>query len=426
MPCNHPAAGIILFIMNLEKHCLKHPYIETDVSCIRCKTSLCPDCRIREVKEPYCSFWCLYHDKAEKTIKSFTKGMHPWQGEERERLIFFSNMVMALIIVFFTTASLYFYEQEKSLTLSKTGQKPEKIHKKEVALVHILKRETIKETEPVKKSKEMVSPPKKRVKTLPPKVPQRKERKIVIHLPPNISRVAEAGKKISITFDGGSSDSSATIILDVLSEKKIKTTFFLTGRFIKRYPHLVKRMLDEGHEIGNHTYNHPHLTTYSKNRKNITSTGVNFQKLKKELEKTAHLYEEVTGEKMAPFWRAPYGEINDEILQWASQIGYQHIAWTVDYKARQSMDSLDWVADRNSSLYLSAEEIKERLLSFADEKGRARGGIILMHLGTERKEDAAHEKLAEIIDDFTLKGYKLVPVSYLVKVINKESKGNKL
>ena len=159
----------------------------------------------------------------------------------------------------------------------------------------------------------------------------------------------------------------------------------------------------------------------AENRKNETSKAINFKKLKEELEKTEKLYHRLTGEKMAPFWRAPYGEINEEILKWASNIGYHHIAWTVDYKARKSMDSLDWVADKNSSLYLTAGQIKERLLSFADNKGRAEGGIILMHLGTERKSDAAHEKLAEIIDDFTIKGYELVPISTLVKTIDSGS-----
>lgn len=231
----------------------------------------------------------------------------------------------------------------------------------------------------------------------------------------SISRVKNAGKSLSITFDGGSSDSSAQAILDILSKKKIKTTFFLTGRFIKKYPHIVKRMVSEGHEVGNHTMSHPHLTTFSTNRKWTTRAGVSYSFLKKEMDETARIFKELTGSKMQPLWRAPFGETNKEILSWASKIGYRHIAWTVDYKAHQTMDSLDWVTDKSSSLYRTSEEIRENLLSFADKKGRAKGGIILMHLGTERKKDIVHEKLAEIIEDFMARGYNILPVSKLIK-----------
>ncbi|MDT8317309.1 MAG: polysaccharide deacetylase family protein [bacterium] len=239
----------------------------------------------------------------------------------------------------------------------------------------------------------------------------------------SISKVKNAGKSLSITFDGGSSDSSAPAILDILSEKQIKTTFFLTGRFIKKYPHIVKRMVSEGHEVGNHTMSHPHLTTYSRDRKSTTSVGVSYSFLKKELDETAEIFSKLTGIRMQPLWRAPFGETNKEILSWASKIGYRHIAWTVDYKAHQTMDSLDWVTDKSSSLYRSSEEIKENLLSFADKKGRAKGAIVLMHLGTERKNDIVHEKLAEIIEDFMARGYNILPVSELIKTKVEQGRG---
>ena len=231
-----------------------------------------------------------------------------------------------------------------------------------------------------------------------------------------ISQVKGVGKRLSITFDGGWSDASANEILDVLKRKEIKTTFFLAGSFIKRYPDAVKRIVVEGHEVGNHTLTHPHLTTYYRDRKHITAPGMAFEGLKKELEETASLFRTVTATDMIPYWRAPYGEINAEILKWASKIGYQHVGWTVDYQAKRSMDSLDWVADKSSSLYLTADEIKERLLAFADQKESASGGIILMHLGTEREEEILHEKLEDIIDSFIAKGYEVVPFSNLIKV----------
>ncbi|MDH3975746.1 MAG: polysaccharide deacetylase family protein [Deltaproteobacteria bacterium] len=413
--------------MSSGKHCLKHAYRESGECCVRCKAPLCPDCRIKKEEQPYCSLWCLFHDKAARAIKSFTHDISAGQIESRRKLVLFADLLIVSIIVFFTAASIHFFEHKEKTISSVTAGSPKKVKEQGSVLI---KKSLIKKAEkditlkPVNKK----LPPsrkdlaRKSVKKKPPY----KKKKSAHRRPQNIRKVAMAGKKISITFDGGSSDSSAETILHVLSAKQIKTTFFLTGKFLKRYPDLVKRIVEEGHEIGNHTYSHPHLTTYSKNRRNETSQGINFERLKDELEKTDRLYYELTGKRMAPFWRAPYGEINDEILNWASRVGYQHIAWTVDYKAGKSMDSLDWVSDKSSSLYFSAEEIKERLLSFADDRGRAKGGIILMHLGTERKEDAAHEKLAEIIDNFAIKGYKLVPVSHLVKVMFNESGGKNL
>ena len=74
-------------------------------------------------------------------------------------------------------------------------------------------------------------------------------------------------REVSLTFDGGAGHEAAEIILDVLKENNIITTFFLTGQFVKRNPAIVLRMLHEGHEVGNHTYNHPHLTTFEQNGK---------------------------------------------------------------------------------------------------------------------------------------------------------------
>jgi len=238
------------------------------------------------------------------------------------------------------------------------------------------------------------------------------------HKAVNISRVWNAGRNISITFDGGADASSARQILDILKKNKIKTTFFLSGIFIDKYRDLTRRIVDDGHEVGNHTFTHPHLTTYGINRKQVLRPGVTFKRIRMELDKTARLFKEVTGREMSPLWRAPYGEINGAILRWAALSGYQHIAWTYNRKTRKSMDSLDWVSDRRSPFYHSAEEIKKRLTSFIDDDNSANGGIVLMHLGTERKEDVVHEKLDEIINSFVAKGYDFVPVSQLIKLKN--------
>jgi peptidoglycan/xylan/chitin deacetylase (PgdA/CDA1 family) len=219
-------------------------------------------------------------------------------------------------------------------------------------------------------------------------------------------------KEIALTFDGGSINNAADEILDALKINDVHCTFFLTGEFIRRYPGTVKRILQEGHEVGNHTWSHPHLTSFAKNRKHETLPGITSEKIRQELSKTASLFKLVTGKEMAGFWRAPYGEYNAEILRWSAEAGYKHIGWTVGRGWEESMDSMDWVADKNSTAYHSADEITEKILKYGTgKKYGANGAIVLMHLGTDRKEDFPHQKLPEIIEELKKQGYRLVRMS---------------
>jgi peptidoglycan/xylan/chitin deacetylase (PgdA/CDA1 family) len=221
---------------------------------------------------------------------------------------------------------------------------------------------------------------------------------------------------VAITFDGGSYSNAAGRILDVLAEKGLKTTFFLTGEFIERYPKVTKRIADEGHEVGNHTYSHLHLTTFGKNYRQETLPGVNAALIEKELKRNERAYEDLTGKKMVKLWRAPYGEQNDEIRLWALKAGYRHVSWTYDPKTRKSLDSLDWVSDRNSSLYLSSDQIVQKIISFdSDTEIGLAGGIVLMHLGSERDSDPFHARLGELIDQLQEKGYKVGSVSQMLE-----------
>ena len=219
-------------------------------------------------------------------------------------------------------------------------------------------------------------------------------------------------KEVALTFDGGSINNAAKPILDILKEKNVKCTFFLTGEFIRRYPDTVRRIVSEGHEVGNHTWDHPHLTTYAKNRKHNTLPGITAEKIKMEFSKTAALFKLVTGHEMVHFWRAPYGEYNKQILMWAAQAGYKHVGWTVGRGWENTMDTFDWVADKNSKIYKTADQIAEKILRYAKgKKHGANGVIILMHLGTERKDDFPYKKLPEIIDGLRKEGYRFVRIS---------------
>jgi len=234
-------------------------------------------------------------------------------------------------------------------------------------------------------------------------------------IPPDITRGNPDSMKLSITFDGGSHSDEATEILDILEARGIKATVFLTGIFIKRYPHITRRIVADGHEVANHLMTHPHLTEYSTTYVQRTLPLVTREYLVKQLRDTEELFTEVTGARMAPLWRAPYGEINRTLRAWAFGAGYLHVGWTQDYRRRESLDTLDWVSDRSSRYYLSSEEMKRRVLDFGKDRDGISGGIILMHLGTQRKTDRAVSMLGELIDELTSRGYRFVKVSTLLE-----------
>lgn len=225
---------------------------------------------------------------------------------------------------------------------------------------------------------------------------------------PNTGRVA-------ITFDGGSYGNGAERILEVLRERKLKATFFLTGEFMKRFPEITRRIASDAHEVGNHCYSHPHLTTFAQNHRQDTLPGLTREFLIEELHKNEELFAKLTGERMVPLWRAPYGEQNETIRLWASEAGYRHVSWTYDPKTRKSLDGLDWVSDRDSALYLSSNQIVRKILSFDRETEMGlSGGIVLLHLGSERKEDPFYPKLGKLIDGLEEKGYVVGSVSSMI------------
>ncbi len=231
------------------------------------------------------------------------------------------------------------------------------------------------------------------------------------YLARDFSRGSLSEKKIALTFDGDYEDNITTEILDILKQENIRCTLFITGRFMRRYGDLVKRMVRENHVIGNHTWTHPHLTSFETNRKHETLPGISEKMLQQELMKTAELFYQVTGKKMSPYWRAPYGEHNAEIRTWAAGAGFRQIGWTLGKSWEDGMDTLDWVADTTASYYYSADEIAEKIIHFGEgKKSGANGAVILMHLGSQRNSDYPHLKLPLIIREMKKKGYEFVTV----------------
>ncbi len=228
----------------------------------------------------------------------------------------------------------------------------------------------------------------------------------------NYSRGSRDLPYLAITFDAGGEASYAQRVLEILKQRNIKTTIFVTGRFIEKYPQLVRKMVEDGQEVGNHTYSHPHLTTWEENHRHLTRPGVSREFLQKELLLTAELFRQTTGKEMAPFWRAPYGEHNREIRRWAEEVGFYHIDWSRE--PGRSYDTLDWLSDESSKHYRSPQEIRKMLVELdGGVLGKANGAIILMHLSTARGKNFPQQVLAPALDALLARGYQIVPVSEL-------------
>ena len=219
---------------------------------------------------------------------------------------------------------------------------------------------------------------------------------------PDLSRGPRDRREVLVSFDAGSSSRGAAEILDALRARRIRTTIFLTGVFIRRYPEIARRIAAEGHEVGNHTDTHPHLTTYAENGRQATRPGVDRAYLERELAQTARIYDETTGRTMAPIWRAPFGEQNEEIRLWAAQAGYWHVGWT---GGRAGLDGLDWVSDQKSRSYRSSDRVVASLVERAEN-----GGIVLLHLGSDR-DDPVASRIPLLFEGLSRRGFAFARAS---------------
>ncbi|HOA40437.1 MAG TPA: polysaccharide deacetylase family protein [Halanaerobiales bacterium] len=191
-----------------------------------------------------------------------------------------------------------------------------------------------------------------------------------------IYKVARDDKRIAITLDGTWGADYTEEILQILRENDVKITFFFAGYWLEKYPDILKKIAAEGHEIGNHSYTHPHFNQLSK------------EKIKEELESTSDLIEKLIG-KRPVYFRPPFGEYNNNVIKTVTELGYQVIQW--------SIDSLDWMEP-------GVDKIVERVLQAES------GDIILMHNNAPETSAA----LRRIIPIFKERGYEIVPLSELV------------
>lgn len=192
-------------------------------------------------------------------------------------------------------------------------------------------------------------------------------------------------KKVALTFDDGPDTDTTVKILDILKEHDVKATFFVIGKRAEVDQGVLKRMADEGHIIGNHTWNHPDLMKLDEAR------------IAEEILKVESLVEKVAGYKMKLF-RSPYGSLNRENVKQVANLGYYIIAWNVD--------SLDWKG-------LSGEQVRTNIL-----ENIRNGAIILQHSAGGPGEDLSGtvEALPVIITTLKKEGYQFVTVPELLNI----------
>ena len=168
----------------------------------------------------------------------------------------------------------------------------------------------------------------------------------------NAYYTGDTGKQIIyLTFDAGYENGNTGALLDALKKHHAPATFFFVGNFIEDNPDLIKRMVKEGHTVGNHTYSHPDMSQIS--------TKESFET---ELGKVELLYQEITGKEMTKFYRPPQGKYSQENLKMAQELGYHTFFWSLAY--------VDWYEEDQPS----REEAFDKLLPRIHP-----GAIVLLH-----------------------------------------------
>ena len=158
-------------------------------------------------------------------------------------------------------------------------------------------------------------------------------------------------KILYLTFDAGYENGNTPAILEALKKHQAPAVFFAVGNFIKDNPDLIKRMITEGHIVGNHTMTHPDMSQIS-----------SMESFQKELEGVEELYTSVTGDPMTKFYRPPRGVYSTENLSMAKELGYSTFFWSLAY--------VDWIQEQQPS----KEEAFQKLIPRIHP-----GAIVLLH-----------------------------------------------
>ena len=187
--------------------------------------------------------------------------------------------------------------------------------------------------------------------------------------------VGDPGEKVLyLTFDAGYENGCTEKILDTLKAHDVKAAFFLVGNYLEKNADLVRRMVAEGHIVGNHTMHHYDMSKLS------DKTAFS-----KELTDLEELYKEVTGEEMPKFYRPPQGIYSQENLQMAKDLGYKTVFWSLAY--------VDWNNDAQPSM----DEAFRKLLPRTHN-----GAVVLLHSTSKTNG----EILDDLLTQWKEKGYR--------------------
>ncbi|WP_146553084.1 MULTISPECIES: polysaccharide deacetylase family protein [Rummeliibacillus] len=188
-------------------------------------------------------------------------------------------------------------------------------------------------------------------------------------------------KVMYLTFDCGYENGYTESILDTLKKENIQATFFLTGHYLTSATPLVKRMINEGHEIGNHSDKHPNMARLTK------------QQMLDEWQRFDKKLAELTDVERTVYARPPEGVFSEELLKAGQEAGYRHIFWSVAFK--------DWIKDKPQGWQYAYDNLMSQIHP---------GAIILMH--TVSPDNAA--ALPKFIKDAEKKGYRFDSINNLV------------
>lgn len=187
--------------------------------------------------------------------------------------------------------------------------------------------------------------------------------------------IGDVGEKVLyLTFDAGYENGCTAKILDTLKEKQVPAAFFLVGNYIQRSPDLVRRMVAEGHTVGNHTMHHYDMSRLSDKAA-----------FSKELTDLEVLYKETVGQELPKYYRPPQGIYSEENLKMAQELGYKTLFWSLAY--------VDWNNDSQPTREAALSKLLPRTHN---------GAVVLLH--STSKTNA--EILGELIDKWKAMGYR--------------------
>ncbi|MEG1004222.1 delta-lactam-biosynthetic de-N-acetylase [Clostridium sp.] len=181
-------------------------------------------------------------------------------------------------------------------------------------------------------------------------------------------------KELYLTFDEGYEKGNTEGILDILKEVNVKAAFFVVKPYITSHPETVKRMVNEGHLVCNHSSTHPSMPSIQDK-----------EKFKKELTDVEDAYKELIGSDIPKYFRPPMGKYSKDSLKMTEELGYKSIFWSFAYR--------DWLVDNQPSESYGIEKIKN---------GAHPGGILLLHAVS----DTNTKILKEVLTSLKEEGYE--------------------